>query len=112
MSGYVWAQASKASYSVSNSCTQLCAIVPTAGTLIAKEQNEDGNESDYDLENSPWTNKDVKVATLNVDAKDTKEVRDDYPTDATPTIMIFKDGKEIATLVGAVYKDTIMSELE
>ena len=34
---------------------------PTAGTLIAKEQNEDGSENDYDLEKSPWTNKDVKV---------------------------------------------------
>ena len=77
----------------SNSCPQCVAMLTTL-VDIAK------------------TNKDVKVATLNVDAKDTKEVRDDYPTDATPTIMIFKDGKEIATLVGAVDKDTIMSELE
>ena len=34
---------------------------PTAGTLIAKEQNEDETETVYDLEKSPWTDKDVKI---------------------------------------------------
>ena len=57
-------------------------------------------------------NKDVKVATLNTDSKDSEEVLDKYPIDATPTIMIFKDGKAISTLVGAVDKDTILSELD
>ena len=56
-------------------------------------------------------NKDVKVATLNTDSKDSEEVLDKFPIDATPTIMIFKDGKAISTLVGAVDKDTILSEL-
>lgn len=57
-------------------------------------------------------NKDVKVATLNTDSKDSEEVLDKYPIDATPTIMIFKDGKAISTLVGAVDKVTILSELD
>ena len=57
-------------------------------------------------------NKDVKVATLNADSKEAKEVLEEYPVDATPTIMIFKDGKVISTLVGAVDADTIMSELD
>ena len=57
-------------------------------------------------------NKDVKVATLNTDSKDSEEVLDKYPINATPTIMIFKDGKAISTLVGAVDKDTILSELD
>lgn len=57
-------------------------------------------------------NKDVKVATLNTDSKDTKEILEEYPVDATPTIMIFKDGEVISTLVGAVDEDTIMSELD
>lgn len=57
-------------------------------------------------------NKDVKVATLNTDSKDSEEVLDKYPIDATPTIMIFKDVKAISTLVGAVDKDTILSELD
>ena len=34
---------------------------PTAGTLIAKEQNEDGSEENYDLDRSPWTDKNVKI---------------------------------------------------
>ena len=34
---------------------------PEAGTLIAKEQNEDGSETDYDLVKNLWTDKDVKV---------------------------------------------------
>lgn len=57
-------------------------------------------------------NKDVKVATLNTDSKDTKEILEEYPVDATPTIMIFKDGEVISTLVGAVDEDMIMSELD
>ena len=57
-------------------------------------------------------NKDVKVATLNTDSKASEEVLDKYPIEATPTIMIFKDGEAISTLVGAVDKDTILSELD
>ena len=57
-------------------------------------------------------NKDVKVATLNTDSKDCEDILEEYPADATPTIMIFKDGKVISTLVGAVDEDAIMAELE
>lgn len=57
-------------------------------------------------------NKDVKVATLNTDSKDCEDILEEYPADATPTIMIFKDGKVISTLVGAVDEDAIMNELE
>ena len=56
--------------------------------------------------------KDVKVATLNVDSKECDEILDEYSADATPTIMIFKDGEVISTLVGAVSEETILSELE
>ena len=56
--------------------------------------------------------KELKVATLNVDSKDCEEVLDEYSADATPTIMIFKNGKVISTLVGAVSEDAIMNELE
>ena len=56
--------------------------------------------------------KDVKVATLNVDSKECDEILDEYSADATPTIMIFKDGEVISTLVGAVSEDAILSELE
>ena len=58
------------------------------------------------------TNEDVKVATLNTDSKESKEVLEEYSIEATPTIMIFKDGEVISTLVGAVDKDTILSELD
>lgn len=57
-------------------------------------------------------NKDVKVATLNTDSKDCEDILEEYPADATPTIMIFKNGKVISTLVGAVDEDAIMAELE
>ena len=40
------------------------------------------------------------------------EILDEYSADATPTIMIFKDGEVISTLVGAVSEDAIMNELE
>ena len=58
------------------------------------------------------TNKDVKVATLNTDSKDCKEIIEEYPIEGTPTIKIFLDGEVISTLVGAVNKDMIMSELD
>ena len=41
---------------------------PTAGTLIAKEQNEDGSEEDYDLDRSPWTDKDVNMCVFYKDS--------------------------------------------
>lgn len=58
------------------------------------------------------SNKDVKVATLNIDSKDCENILEEYPADATPTIMIFHNGEVISTLVGAVDEDAIMAELE
>ena len=57
------------------------------------------------------TNKDIKVATLNVDSKDCTNIIKEYPVEGTPTIMIFENGEVISTLVGAVDKNTIMDEL-
>lgn len=57
-------------------------------------------------------NKDLKVATINVDAKECADTMARYQVDGTPTLMIFEDGEVISTLVGAVDKDTIMAELK
>lgn len=57
-------------------------------------------------------NKDLKVATINVDAKECADTMARYQVDGTPTLMIFEDGEVTSTLVGAVDKDTIMAELK
>lgn len=57
-------------------------------------------------------NKDLKVATINVDAKECADTMARYQVDGTPTLMIFEDGEVTSTLVGAVDKDTIMGELK
>lgn len=57
-------------------------------------------------------NKDIKVATLNVDSKECENIIKEYTVDATPTIMIFKDGEVTSTLVGAVGEEKIMSEVK
>ncbi len=57
-------------------------------------------------------NKEIKVATINVDAKDSADTLARYPVDGTPTIMIFEDGQIKSTLVGAVDETTIMNELK
>lgn len=64
------------------------------------------------LINIAKNNKDIKVATLNVDSTDCTSLVKRFPTSGTPTIMIFKDGKKISTLVGAVSEEKIMSELK
>ena len=57
-------------------------------------------------------NKDVKVATLNVDSKECEDIIKEYPADVTPTIMIFKNGEVTSTLVGAVNGEKILSEVK
>ena len=57
-------------------------------------------------------NKDIKVATLNVDSKECEDIIKEYPASATPTIMIFKNGEVTSTLVGAVDGEKIMSEVK
>ena len=56
-------------------------------------------------------NKDIKVATLNVDSKKCEDIIKEYPVNATPTIMIFKNGEVTSTLVGAVNEEKIMSAI-
>ena len=57
-------------------------------------------------------NQDVKVATINIDEEGTEDTVSKYEVSATPTIIIFKDGSNIKTLVGAVDEDKIMSEVK
>ena len=57
-------------------------------------------------------NKDIKVATLNVDSKECEDIIKEYLVNATPTIMIFKNGEVTSTLVGAVSEEKIMSEVK
>ena len=57
-------------------------------------------------------NKDIKVATINIDEEGTEDTVSKYEVSATPTIIIFKDGKDISTLVGAISEDKIMSEVK
>ena len=57
-------------------------------------------------------NQDVKVATINIDEEGTEDTISKYEVSATPTIIIFKDGSDIKTLVGAVDEDKIMSEVK
>lgn len=57
-------------------------------------------------------NQDVKVATINIDEEGTEDTVSKYEVSATPTIIIFKDGSDIKTLVGAVNEDKIMSEVK
>lgn len=57
-------------------------------------------------------NKDIKVATLNVDSKDCAEIVKNYPVEGTPTLMIFENGEVTSTLVGAMDADRILSELD
>lgn len=58
------------------------------------------------------SNQDVKVATINIDEEGTEDTVSKYKVSATPTIIIFKDGSDIKTLVGAVDEDKIMSEVK
>ena len=57
-------------------------------------------------------NKNIKVATINIDEEGTEDTVSKYEVSATPTIIIFKDGKDISTLVGAISEDKIMSEVK
>ena len=57
-------------------------------------------------------NKDIKVATINIDEEGTEDTVSKYEVSATPTIIIFKGGKDVSTLVGAISEDKIMSEVK
>lgn len=56
-------------------------------------------------------NKEIKVATINVDAEENEKTLSKYTIEGTPTIMIFENGSVKSTLVGAVSEEQIMKEL-
>lgn len=76
----------------SNSCPPCVSLLPT-------------------LINIAKNNKNVKVATMNIDAKESSKTVSKYSIEATPTIKIFKDGQETSTILGATDEGKIMSEL-
>ena len=57
-------------------------------------------------------NQDIKVVTLNTSDDDAKKTAEEYKIEATPTIMILKDGEVVKTFVGATTEATIMQELK
>lgn len=77
----------------SNMCPPCLTMVPT---LISIAKN----------------NQDVKVVTLNTSDDDAKKTAEKYEVEATPTIMILKDGEVVKTFVGATTEATIMQELK
>ena len=64
------------------------------------------------LINIAKNNEDIKVVTLNTSDDDAKKTAEKYQVDATPTIMIIKDGEILKTFIGATNEDTIMAEIK
>ena len=91
---YFWAKDSEGKIQRSNELNvqNIDNNAPTAGTLIAKEENNNGN--DYDLSKSPWTDKDVYIEK--VDGTDEEG-------GSTTTYTIKKDG--------VVYNDSLNNPL-
>lgn len=77
----------------SNMCPPCLTMIPT---LISIAKN----------------NPDVKVVTLNTSEDNAKKTAEKYEVEATPTIMILKDGVVVKTFIGATSEDTIMAELK
>lgn len=77
----------------SNMCPPCLTMVPT---LIDIAKNND----------------DIKVVTLNTSDDDAKKTAEKYEIEATPTIMILKDGEVVKTFIGATNEDTIMAEIK
>lgn len=77
----------------SNMCPPCLTMVPT---LISIAKN----------------NEDIKVATINISDDDTKKTSEEYMVSATPTIMVFKDGKVIESFIGATNEETIMGAIK
>lgn len=64
------------------------------------------------LINIAKNNEDIKVVTLNTSDDNAKKTAEKYQVDATPTIMIIKDGEILKTFIGATNEDTIMAEIK
>ena len=56
-------------------------------------------------------NEDIKIGTIDMDDSANDEIITEYEISATPTLIIFEDGKVNDTLVGAVNEDQIMDAL-
>lgn len=76
----------------SNMCPPCLTMIPTLVSIAKNNEN-------------------VKVVTLNTSDSDTKETAEKYNVEATPTILIFKDGLMTRTFIGATSEETIMQEL-
>lgn len=77
----------------SNMCPPCLTMVPT---LISIAKN----------------NPDLKVVTMNTSDDDTKNTKEKYEIDATPTILIIKDGVVIKTFLGVTKEETIINEIK
>lgn len=77
----------------SNMCPPCLTMVPT---LISIAKN----------------NPDIKVATLNTSEDNARKTAEKYEVEATPTIMILKNGEVVKTFIGATSEDTIMAEIK
>lgn len=77
----------------SNMCPPCLTMVPT---MINIAKNNEG----------------IKVATANSSDSSTEKISKEYNIDATPTILIFKDGELKQTLVGATSEENIMKEIK
>ena len=56
-------------------------------------------------------NENIKIGTVDMDDSANKEIIEKYEISATPTLIIFENGKVKETLVGAVNEDKIMDVL-
>lgn len=56
-------------------------------------------------------NKDIQIATVDMDDDSSSELIEKYEISATPTLIIFENGKVKDTLVGAVGESQIMAAL-
>ena len=56
-------------------------------------------------------NENIKIATVDMDDSENDEIIEKYEISATPTLIIFENGKVKETLVGAVNEDKIMDAL-
>lgn len=64
------------------------------------------------LINIAKNNEDIKVATTNTSDENSTTIIKKYEINATPTIIVFKDGKILNTYTGATNEETLMKGLK
>mgnify|MGYP003394371038 CR=1 FL=1 len=52
----------------------------------------------------------IKVGKINID--DNSDTANEYSVMSIPTLILFKDGKELTRLIGALPKDKLISKIE